>query len=119
MTGFRKRLLQAGAVFAGLVLVFALWSGYFVWQLTRATHRPVGPIPKDFPFPMEAVRFPAADDGLTIAGWFVPCPDAKRVAVLLHGAKRNRLELVARARILRAHGYAVLLYDARGCGESE
>jgi len=31
---------------------------------------------------------------------------------------RNRLENVARARLLRQHGYSVLLYDARGCGES-
>lgn len=117
MAKLRKLLRWAGIVIVVLVLVFTGWSAYFAWQFTKATHRPVGQIPNDFPFPMEVVRFPALD-GLSIAGWFVPCPDATRVVVLLHGAKRNRLELVARARLLREHGYAVLLYDARGCGES-
>jgi pimeloyl-ACP methyl ester carboxylesterase len=99
------------------VVVFASWAVYFSWQMARATHRPVGPVPADFPFPVEAVKF-SAKDGLAIAGWFVPCSGATRAAVLLHGAKRSRLENVARARLMREHGYAVLLYDARGCGES-
>ena len=118
MVKFRRILLWLALVIAVPAIAFTGWSAYFAWELTRATHRPVGPVPADFPFPMEAVRFPA-QDGLSIAGWFVPCPGATRVAVLLHGAKRNRLELVPRARLLREHGYAVLLYDARGCGESD
>ncbi|MGA2446009.1 MAG: alpha/beta fold hydrolase [Opitutaceae bacterium] len=117
MAKLRKLLLWLGIMVAVLAVAFTAWSAHFAWQLTNATHRPVGPMPKDFPFPMEAVRFPA-QDGVPIAGWFVPCPEATRVAVLLHGGRRNRLETVARARLLREHGYAVLLYDARGCGES-
>jgi pimeloyl-ACP methyl ester carboxylesterase len=118
MVKLRKFFRWVSIAIVVLSLGFTGWSAYFAWQFTKATHRPVGPIPADFPFPMEAVRFRALDQ-LTIAGWFVPCPGATRVVVLLHGAKRNRLELVARARLLREHGYAVLLYDARGCGESE
>jgi pimeloyl-ACP methyl ester carboxylesterase len=118
MVKLRKFLRWASIVIVVLAFMFAGWSAYFTWQYTKATHRPVGPMPMDFPFPMEAVHFHALDN-LLIAGWLVPCPGATRVVVLLHGAKRNRLELVARARLLREHGYAVLLYDARGCGESE
>lgn len=117
MTRWRKTLRWIAAAGAALGVAFVAWSAYFTWELTRATHRPVGAVPADFPYPVEAVRF-AAEDGLSIAGWFVPCPEATRVAVLLHGARRNRLENVARARLLRQQGYAVLLYDARGCGES-
>lgn len=101
-----------------LGLAVAGWAFHFALEFTKATHRPVGAVPKDFPFAVEAVRFPA-EDGLLIAGWFVPCPGATRAVVLLHGAKRNRLENVARARLMREQGYSVLLYDARGCGESE
>ena len=117
MPRFKKFLRWTAMVMAVVVVAFAGWAIYFSWQMARATHRPIGPVPADFPFPVEAVRFPAKD-GLAIAGWFVPCPGATRAAVLLHGAKRNRLENVARARLMREHGYAVLLYDARGCGES-
>lgn len=80
----------------------------FSWQVAKATHLPVGPVPADFPFAVEAVTFPAAD-GLTVAGWFVPCPGATRTVVLLHGAKRNRLENVARARLMRKQTAATCL----------
>jgi dipeptidyl aminopeptidase/acylaminoacyl peptidase len=117
MTRYRKILWWFALTVVVLGLASVGWSVHFAWEFTKATHRPVGAAPKDFPFPVESVRF-KAEDGLPIAGWFVPCPGATRVAVLLHGAKRNRLENVARARLMREHGYAVLLYDARGCGES-
>jgi uncharacterized protein len=117
MTRFRKSLRWLALAVIVLGVAIAGWSVHFASDFTRATHRPVGAVPKNFPFPVEAVRF-AAEDGISIAGWFVPCPGATRAAVLLHGARRNRLENVARARLLREHGYAVLLYDARSCGES-
>jgi pimeloyl-ACP methyl ester carboxylesterase len=108
-----------GMVFAVLLLAvgFVAWCGYLGWQMTERTHWPVGPVPADFPYPVEAVQFPATD-GVPLAGWFLPCPGAKQVIVLLHGARRNRLMHLDRAKLLRGHGYAVLLYDARGCGES-
>ena len=60
-----------------------------------------------------------ARDGTKLAGWFVPCVNAKRAAVLLHGNGLRRTQMLARARLLHDNGYAVLLYDARGHGESE
>ena len=98
--------------------LFALWCGRFVSQVTTIPHRPVGTVPAQFPFAVEAVRFKAAD-GVLLSGWWVPCPGATRAAVLLHGNRRNRLAMLPHAQLLRAHGYAVLLYDARNHGESD
>ena len=39
--------------------------------------------------------------------------------VLLHGKGSTRSQMIARAKLLRAHGHAVLLYDARAHGRSE
>ena len=64
------------------------------------------------------MRFPARD-GVSLEGWFVPCPGAKQAVVILHGHGSTRAQGLARARLLREHGFAVLLHDARGHGASD
>ncbi|HET8844422.1 MAG TPA: alpha/beta fold hydrolase, partial [Ktedonobacteraceae bacterium] len=39
--------------------------------------------------------------------------------ILVHGSKGSRVDTLPWARFLSAAGYNVLLYDSRGCGESE
>ena len=92
-------------------------SVFFAWQLTGPQRRALKPIPSDFGYPVESTTFNATDD-ITIAGWFVPYENSSRGVVLLHGNGSTRSQMIARAKFLRAHGYAVLLYDARGHGES-
>lgn len=106
-------------VVAGIagVIGFAGVSGYFDRQFTGPQHRTLRRAPGDYLATYENVRFPARD-GVSLAGWFVPCPHAKRAVVLLHGYGSERTQTLARARFFRTLGYAVLLYDARGHGES-
>jgi len=59
-----------------------------------------------------------ASDGLDIAGWYRPSENGAAV-VLVHGGSSDRKGSVAHARMLAARGYGVLLYDARGRGESD
>ena len=63
------------------------------------------------------VRFRAAD-GLELAGWYRPSRNGAAV-VVVHGGSSDRKGSVAHASMLARHGYGVLLYDARGRGESE
>jgi dienelactone hydrolase len=59
-----------------------------------------------------------ATDGLAIAGWYRPSRNGAAVLVV-HGGGSDRSGAVHHAEMLARHGYGVLLYDARGRGESE
>jgi pimeloyl-ACP methyl ester carboxylesterase len=62
-----------------------------------------------------------SEDGLRLSGWWVPGREAERAAVLVHGWGGNKSEehVLKTARIYGEAGYAVLLMDLRGHGESE
>jgi uncharacterized protein len=59
-----------------------------------------------------------ASDGLELAGWYRPSRNGAAV-IVVHGGGSDREGSVAHARMLARHGYGVLLYDARGRGDSE
>lgn len=60
-----------------------------------------------------------AVDGIRLNAWLVEPEDSnKDVVVLLHGRGGNRLEMVNYADIFLAHGYSVLMPDARNHGSS-
>ena len=56
---------------------------------------------------------------LNVSGTFVPAEGAHATVVLVHGFKNTRAEMVDYARFLHDAGYAVLLYDSRGCGDRQ
>jgi pimeloyl-ACP methyl ester carboxylesterase len=59
------------------------------------------------------------EDGITLAGWYVPPRDQPGpVIVVLHGARADRTGTAWHAGQLIGAGYGVLLYDQRGLGES-
>ena len=74
---------------------------------------PVGAAPAGY----ETVAFRAAD-GLRLAGWYRPSRNGAAVLVV-HGGGSDRRGSLAHARLLARHGYGVLVYDARGRGESD
>jgi hypothetical protein len=57
-------------------------------------------------------------DGLTLAGWYLPSQNRAAV-VVVNSARGDRSGSVRHAKLLASHGYGVLLYDARGTGESD
>lgn len=59
----------------------------------------------------------ASADGVRLAGWYVPGSNGAAV-ILLHGSHGTRVDSLAQLRMLHAAGYAVLVYDARGHGDS-
>ncbi|MBL9190652.1 MAG: alpha/beta fold hydrolase [Opitutaceae bacterium] len=102
---------------AACVVGFAAVSVYFAYDFTGPARRLSAARAEQFLPEFEAVRFPARD-GVNLGGWFVPCPGAKQAVVILHGHGSTRAQGLARAGLLREHGFAVLLYDARGHGTS-
>ncbi len=77
----------------------------------------VGPPPAGLPG-AEPVQIPSASGSL-LRGWWVPGTRPGRGAVILmHGIRANRLRLIRRAQVLHDQGFAVLLFDFQGHGES-
>jgi len=68
--------------------------------------------------PVQEVHF-AASDGTRLAGWLAIASQSAPTIILVHGFKGSRVQMLPWARFLYAAGYNVLLYDSRGCGESE
>ena len=58
-----------------------------------------------------------ASDGVRLAGWYLPSTNGAAV-ILLHGAHSTRSAVLDHAAVLASHGYGVLLFDARGHGDS-
>jgi uncharacterized protein len=109
---WKSRSLAVPATLLGLIFVLGPIGMGIV-----ATHKwrePVGDPPSAA---YRDVTFKASD-GLDIAGWYRPSENGAAV-VVVHGGSSDRKGSVDHARMLASHGYGVLLYDARGRGESD
>jgi len=106
----RRALTLAVAV---LVLLFVVAPiGAAVW-ITQAPRESVS----SFSLPHRDVTLHTRDR-LELAAWYVPSRNGAAV-VVVHGGGGNRNGSERHARMLAHAGYGVLLYDARGNGESE
>jgi alpha-beta hydrolase superfamily lysophospholipase len=81
---------------------------------THKYREPIGPPPGAA---YAAVTFPSRD-GLRLSAWYAR--SANRAAVVVvHGGGGDRTGALRHAALLHRHGYGVLVYDARGRGESQ
>jgi dienelactone hydrolase len=108
---WRNRVLALPIGIVALVLLVAP-----VGMAIVDSHKWREPIP-DTPAGSEDVTF-AASDGLRLHGWFHPSRNGATVLVV-HGGNGDRTGALAHARLLARDGYGVLVYDARGRGDSE
>jgi hypothetical protein len=99
---------------APLALFFVLAPIGMGVVLTHKWREPVGEPPSAA---YHDVRFESTD-GLDLAGWYRPSRNGAAVLVV-HGGSSDRKGSLGHARMLAAHGYGVLVYDARGRGESD
>jgi hypothetical protein len=114
-TSKRRWVGRAVAVAAGLVAVIVVLGP--IGMAITETHKyrePIGAAPTAA---YERVEF-SATDGLDLRGWYLPSRNGAAV-LLVHGGGGDRTGAAAHAQLLTRHGYGVLLYDARGRGESE
>ncbi len=107
-------------------LLMLLISGLLVWIIGSAAAmmfvckpRPVKmpDTSKVFDLPVENVSLKTTDD-VNIGGWYLP-GDSTQAVVLTNGIYGNRRGLVTRAKYYAEKGFAVLLIDLRGTGESQ
>ena len=111
----RRWAYRVIAVVAGIVVVYA-----FVYPVSIAifvTHKYREPIGDPPSAAYRTVTF-RSSDGLELSGWYRPSRNRAAV-VIVHGGGGDRTGAVRHADLLGRHGYGVLVYDARGRGESE
>jgi len=106
-----RLLAVVGAVFVGFFVVFPT---LFAVDLLGKPRAPIDQAALGLPH--TRVTFPAAD-GVRLSGWYVPSRNGAAI-VLVHGGGGDREGTILHARMLAKAGYGVLLYDARGRGES-
>ena len=107
-------------VIALLASTYAALSVYKAYSYTTTPRQTLsGASPADDGLQFETVTFPsAANDGMQLAGWWIPNPNGHRVLILVHGRYENKSAYLALARPLWEQGYNVLLFDLRGHGQS-
>jgi uncharacterized protein len=107
-----------------LIGALLLVAGYVtLWTLGQAVAASYAPrtelgerTPTDVGLAYRDVTFPSSD-GVMLAGWYLPSRNGAAVG-LMHGAGSTRSSVLDHAEAIARHGYGVLLFDARGHGES-
>lgn len=95
-------------------------------HVARKLNAPNRPAPIDAftfsPFeaavPWEEVAF-QTDDGVTLRGWWLPRPETTRTVIACAGHRRAKHDLLGIGSGLWRAGNNVLLFDFRGCGDSD
>jgi len=115
------RLLLALLVVA-LLAVTGI-SVYAASVMTTGNHKPIDQaLSAKLPTVRESVSFNSRESGLLLKGWvFKAANPTGRSFVFVHGWMGNRIEVGFEgiANDLLAHGYDVLMFDLRSCGESQ
>ncbi len=118
---FRRLLTPRIALSIALALIVLVWAaapGVRAVKLIAIWPVRIAPNAATAGLPVRDVRF-SASDGVHLSGWFaLRSPDAPTI-ILVHGFKGVRQNMLPWARYLYAAGYNVLLYDSRGCGQSD
>ncbi len=115
-----SRRLKLGAIaFGSLFVIWNLLGLCGAYLSTQARLVDI-PQPESF-FPAQVVEdLPLeASDGQILKAWYLPQPNASKAVILLSGIGGNRLGMVERAKIYLELGFAVLMPDLRGTGESK
>ncbi|MGA7671581.1 MAG: alpha/beta fold hydrolase [Nitrolancea sp.] len=118
----RSTIMVVLVLFAVLALAvtYSALAVYKAYDYTNTPRQDTSTIaPPDDGLTYQDVSFAtAANDGVTLSGWFVPHPGSHRVLVLVHGRYANRMQMEPLVKPLWDQGYNLLLFDLRGHGKS-
>jgi fermentation-respiration switch protein FrsA (DUF1100 family) len=110
-----KAALGVGAL-AALSIGF---SWVFARLYCKPKRRSPARTPADYSLPFESVAF--SSHGVRLEGWFIPAsanPAPRPTIIVAHGWSNNKAQMLPLASALHQAGLGVLLYDARGHGDS-
>src|SRR5215471_3754343 len=111
LTLWLRRATVAILLAAVLLLTSVIGAGFYLSAPSPAV---IGPPPPDLG--AEAVTI-ASPSGSALKGWYIAGRAGGGAVVLLHGVNANRLAMLRRARLFKAEGFSVLLFDFQAPGE--
>ena len=117
------RSLRYGVPIAGSLLGGAIGVAAYTSRVLNGPRR-TDPLkafsftPWELQVPYERVQF-VTEDGVTLRGWWLPVENSNRVAIGFTGHKGVKQDLLGIGTGLWRAGNNVLLFDFRGCGESD
>jgi alpha/beta superfamily hydrolase len=109
----------------GITVTLVLYVGLSVFgaiAIMEIPRQPLEDSPASVGLTYENVSFASRDDGEVLRGWYIPA-EGDSVLVIVHGGSENRVDATVGtlnlAHDLAQKGYALLLFDLQGRGESE
>jgi len=106
---------MAGTLIATAAIVATAWAFARLW--CRPSRMVAVKDPGSLGLPYEFVRL-RGQKGRFLHSWFIPARSRSSV-ILVHGWSRNAAQLVHLVPFFHAQGISVLLFDARGHGQSD
>ncbi|MEN6577337.1 MAG: alpha/beta hydrolase [Phycisphaerales bacterium] len=103
------------------VLVYAIWGLVLLFMQHRLLYRPLREVifaPSDRDLPHEDVVFHSRD-GVKLAGWYLPAPQAHFTLLFCHGNGGNIMHVLDSMELFHRMGLNCLVFDYRGYGNSE
>lgn len=110
-------LSLGGALFAG-ALGLAAYTTYAINSSPRRPPDEYTLSPGELQADFEVVRF-ATEDGVGLCGWWLDRPAACTTVIVLSGRRGAKDQFLVIGAALWRAGHNVLLFDYRGCGESD
>ena len=116
----RRRVVVALSALAVLAVVYFGVAWMVLGEALTAERNPFDHQPAEFDLAFEDVEFsPRGEPDITLRGWMFPLEDALATVIWVHGLDANRAERLPLVRDLWDSGYAVMVFDLRGHGESD
>lgn len=115
--------MKAAAI--GIAITFAVYTVLSISgaiAIMEIPRLPLNDSPASVGLTYEDVAFTSHDDSVVLRGWYIP-GEENFIIIIVHGGYQNRVDdnvdTLGLARDLVEKGYALLLFDLRGRGESE
>ena len=108
-------LIFVAIAYAAIVMVLFLFQSRLVYFPNIG--REFSATPQAYGLDFESVNIPT-DDGETLHAWWVPAKDARGTILFFHGNAGNISHRIDYLLMFRKLGYATLIFDYRGYGNS-
>jgi pimeloyl-ACP methyl ester carboxylesterase len=121
----RRITIALIAILFFLVMTYLAIGAYAAGEVTRIDDAPqYNDTPETFGLEYQDVRFSARGDDLQITAWYIPNEESTRAVLLVHGRDASKQKaisgkIVELGAALHDAGFAVLIIDLRGHGDSE